>query len=24
LTPPENVSVLVDAVHDLSRPYHQG
>ena len=23
-TPPENVSVLVDAVHDLSRPYHQG
>jgi uroporphyrinogen decarboxylase len=24
LTPPENVAVLVDAVHELSRPYHQG
>jgi uroporphyrinogen decarboxylase len=23
LTPPNNVSVLVDAVHELSRPYHQ-
>ncbi|HTS53564.1 MAG TPA: uroporphyrinogen decarboxylase [Burkholderiales bacterium] len=23
-TPPENVAVLVDAVHELSRPYHQG
>ncbi len=23
LTPPDHVSVLVDAVHDLSRPYHQ-
>jgi uroporphyrinogen decarboxylase len=23
LTPPSNVSVLVDAVHELSRPYHQ-
>ena len=21
-TPPEHVSVLVDAVHELSRPYH--
>jgi uroporphyrinogen decarboxylase len=24
LTPPANVAVLVDAVHELSRPYHQG
>jgi uroporphyrinogen decarboxylase len=24
LTPPESVAVLVDAVHELSRPYHQG
>jgi uroporphyrinogen decarboxylase len=23
-TPPHNVAVLVDAVHELSRPYHQG
>ncbi|HXX11495.1 MAG TPA: uroporphyrinogen decarboxylase [Burkholderiales bacterium] len=23
-TPPENVAALVDAVHELSRPYHQG
>jgi len=22
-TPPESVAVLVDAVHELSRPYHQ-
>jgi uroporphyrinogen decarboxylase len=23
-TPPENVAALVDAVHELSRPYHVG